>query len=197
MRASGWPAVTVSPVVLTSSCSTQPATRVCTCEIRDSSGTTVATAATLRQRLASDHFEPDIEFLKGGRVDLHGHAVMRGHRSPRADGMAEPVSGANARRCGENGHASRVCCTHRTPVNSVAVATADANGAPKRRSAEGLSLDHRLIGTDGASETCPCETQFRVSRNQVGLNEPERLNSLDDADERQLARRVARRPPVR
>jgi hypothetical protein len=46
MRASGCPARTISPVVLTSSCSTQPATLVCTCEIRDSSGTTVATART-------------------------------------------------------------------------------------------------------------------------------------------------------
>ena len=43
-RAKGWPARTVSPVVLTSSCSTHPATRVCTCEMRDSSGATVATA---------------------------------------------------------------------------------------------------------------------------------------------------------
>lgn len=43
-RATGCPARTVSPVVFTSRCSSQPATRVCTCEIRDSSGTTVATA---------------------------------------------------------------------------------------------------------------------------------------------------------
>ena len=46
MRARGWPAVTMAPVVLTSSCSTHPATRVWTCEIVDSSGTIVATART-------------------------------------------------------------------------------------------------------------------------------------------------------
>ena len=51
-------------------------------------------------------------------------------------------------------------------------------------------MDHRLIGPDGASEPRPCETQFRVRRNQVGLNEPERLDCFDHADEWQLARGV-------
>jgi hypothetical protein len=52
-------------------------------------------------------------------------------------------------------------------------------------------LDHRLIRSDRAPETRPCETKFRVRGNQVGLNEPERLHGFDDADEGQLARRVA------
>jgi hypothetical protein len=47
MWARGCPARTTSPVVLTSRCSIQPDTRVCTWEIRDSSGATVATARTV------------------------------------------------------------------------------------------------------------------------------------------------------
>ena len=44
---------------------------------------------------------------------------------------------------------------------------------------------------DGAPETRPRETKFGVGRNQVGLHQPERLHGFDDADERQLAGRVA------
>ena len=116
---------TISPVVLTSSCSTHPATRVCTCEIRDSSGTTVATARTwpasaIRARPLRAGCRAPAPWPRS-RPPERGRAVRRG-RASRPMASRGPASGCRAvlppGSRGANGHASRACCTHSAPVNT-------------------------------------------------------------------------------
>ena len=55
-----------------------------------------------------------------------------------------------------------------------------------------MSWDDRLVRSDGAPETRPRKTKCGVGGNQVRLDQPQRLHGFNHADERLLARRVAR-----
>ena len=107
--------------------------------------------------------------------------------------MADPLSGATAVTRGANGHADRAMLHPQR-------AREQDGGRRGRRDAarrfvevwEGVSLDDRLVRSNGAPETRPCETEFCVRRNEIGLDQPERLHRFDDADQRQLASRVTR-----
>ncbi len=126
--ARGWPACTSSPVVLTCSSSIQPATRVCTCEMRDSSGTTVATARTCcvsASRPTTSRRTPS-----ASSVSVVTSIATRSGASVPATGIGAG-SPCDAMTPGPdvNGHLPRVCWIHSTPVNNRAVLIAPTSGA--------------------------------------------------------------------
>ena len=141
MRASGSPARTISPVVLISSCSIHPDTRVCTCEILDSSGTTVATART--DCVIASRRTTSSLISSAWSIESVTPTVTRSRVGADPVVGATPVTRPATIVCsrGENGHASRALCTHITPMNTAAVTTAERMGAANR-----WSLEVKIIG---------------------------------------------------
>ena len=180
--------------MFTWSCSTQPATLVCTCEIRDSSGTTVATARTscvsdsrptTSRRMPSAWTVP-ASTSTGTRSCVDAVPVGLGHgrtTQRRDDGLVRRTERPPGARMLHPQCAREHDGRHRRGRHG----SADSSKSGKECHWTIASYDPMARPRRAHARPSSVSAAIRSA-----CTEPERLHGFDDADERQLARGVAR-----